>query len=665
MASEKAVATSKRDRSPVSPQRSSSPAADRAQVSPSSASLEDYVDSPKDRPRDGSLVSHGGRPRLPSISKAWPAESPSDICLCQPDPKVPRPRNAFILYRQHYQAAVVAQNPGLANPEISKVIGEQWRDSSIEVKNHWRSLADEEKLRHQKQHPNYRYQPRRSGRNNSLSSPPASGGEIPRCTKCGRKAITPGIPTSSPFLSNPGTPYTPSLSHQSPHSSAPSSAPHRPRQLQLTSSPHVNGPPSAGFRPAPGMGSPRGKRPSLGGPLSPDPKRRRPNPVPGYGLGIRNANGPRTPFYPPPSPSGRRDSLPFPHPGAVYLPHPQTGNRGADFAMGPPPRPMHAHSHSFQDENLRLPPIQTHIAHLKEHEASASQSQAKSVKAMVMSINAINKIRVLAKIAPPADTAERRGVVIAVEAQDAKVVQQVTDSLRDTLAEAGRIQTFSLSEAKSGLGEKDGDGEATYPEYLSAIQCGHHLSGVLRDFINGVPSPTTSEAAERAHRYSSPVSPKTVPAPKTRSSQRAANEAAEAEWKKSGKGIPIAILPRYQLSLSDTYACSVPITDAYSPADHWQWMATLWRGSVGPDITIAVRSAVPETPTSSDMGKSGGKNGKSGVTGTVPSVEVRIDDARTILVRVGEDGEVTEGSLRRVGFEVGEWVRSFSKVGEE
>ena len=49
---------------------------------------------------------------------------------------------AFILYRQHYQAAVVAQNPGLANPEISKVIGEQWRDSSIEVKNHWKSLAD-------------------------------------------------------------------------------------------------------------------------------------------------------------------------------------------------------------------------------------------------------------------------------------------------------------------------------------------------------------------------------------------------------------------------------------------------------------------------------------------------------------------------------------------
>ena len=98
MANEKATTTSKRGRSPVSPHRSPSPVADRAQTSPRSTSLEDYVDSPKDRARAGSQVSNGGRPRLPSISKAWPVESPSDICLCQPDPKVPRPRNGTQLF---------------------------------------------------------------------------------------------------------------------------------------------------------------------------------------------------------------------------------------------------------------------------------------------------------------------------------------------------------------------------------------------------------------------------------------------------------------------------------------------------------------------------------------------------------------------------------------
>lgn len=49
---------------------------------------------------------------------------------------------AFILYRQHNQAAVVQQNPGLANPEISKIIGDHWRNLSPEDKNHWKLLAE-------------------------------------------------------------------------------------------------------------------------------------------------------------------------------------------------------------------------------------------------------------------------------------------------------------------------------------------------------------------------------------------------------------------------------------------------------------------------------------------------------------------------------------------
>lgn len=50
--------------------------------------------------------------------------------------------SAFILYRQHWQAAVVAQNPGLANPDISKIIGEQWRKLAQESKDEWKALAE-------------------------------------------------------------------------------------------------------------------------------------------------------------------------------------------------------------------------------------------------------------------------------------------------------------------------------------------------------------------------------------------------------------------------------------------------------------------------------------------------------------------------------------------
>jgi hypothetical protein len=49
---------------------------------------------------------------------------------------------AFILYRQHQQAAVVAQYPGLPNPEISKIIGEQWQSLGADSKNEWKALAE-------------------------------------------------------------------------------------------------------------------------------------------------------------------------------------------------------------------------------------------------------------------------------------------------------------------------------------------------------------------------------------------------------------------------------------------------------------------------------------------------------------------------------------------
>ncbi|EAQ86935.1 hypothetical protein CHGG_08188 [Chaetomium globosum CBS 148.51] len=133
------------------------------------------------------------------------------ICLCTPAPKVPRPRNAFILYRQHHQAQVVQQNPGLANPDISKIIGEQWRDEPEDRKNQWKLLAEEEKQRHQRQYPDYRYQPRRGNKSGSSQPPrpPLAPGEDPtRCSKCGGRYIatprTPSTPFVTPTGSKPG-----------------------------------------------------------------------------------------------------------------------------------------------------------------------------------------------------------------------------------------------------------------------------------------------------------------------------------------------------------------------------------------------------------------------------------------------------------------------------
>lgn len=90
--------------------------------------------------------------------KSAAGKEPAQFCLCQPDPKIPRPRNgeqirpgcittsltfpAFILYRQHYQSSVVAKNPRLPNPEISKIIGEHWRTLPEDTKQEWKALAE-------------------------------------------------------------------------------------------------------------------------------------------------------------------------------------------------------------------------------------------------------------------------------------------------------------------------------------------------------------------------------------------------------------------------------------------------------------------------------------------------------------------------------------------
>lgn len=65
-------------------------------------SLEDYEESPKIlRANESAHISNGvqdtASQNLPPIRKpstvSWSGELPSQVCLCQPDPKVPRPRN--------------------------------------------------------------------------------------------------------------------------------------------------------------------------------------------------------------------------------------------------------------------------------------------------------------------------------------------------------------------------------------------------------------------------------------------------------------------------------------------------------------------------------------------------------------------------------------------
>lgn len=48
--------------------------------------------------------------------------------------------------------------------QISRMVSQMWKNESEQVKEHYAKLAAEHKLEHQKQYPNYRYQPKRRSR---------------------------------------------------------------------------------------------------------------------------------------------------------------------------------------------------------------------------------------------------------------------------------------------------------------------------------------------------------------------------------------------------------------------------------------------------------------------------------------------------------------------
>ena len=94
-------------------------------------------------------------------------------------------------------------NPGLSNPEISKIIGDKWKKEPEDEKDRWKKLADEEKKRHQQMYPEYRYKPRRA----SKGPAPRKGGTSPteetgRCPKCNGRLLT----TPDTFQAGPITP---------------------------------------------------------------------------------------------------------------------------------------------------------------------------------------------------------------------------------------------------------------------------------------------------------------------------------------------------------------------------------------------------------------------------------------------------------------------------
>jgi hypothetical protein len=112
--------------------------------------------------------------------------------------------------------------------------------------------------------------------------------------------------------------------------------------------------------------------------------------------------------------------------------------------------------------------------------------------------------------------------------------------------------------------------------------------------------------------------------------------------------IPLLLVKNYILYGSNAWSSALPINDIYSPADHWTWTATLWRGIIGADQTVYVRNMEKEREELVSAG---------GATPSQSDKKVQMkDDVGAILVK-RENGKVEDGAVRRVAFEIGEFVR--------
>nr|XP_039254434.1 uncharacterized protein LOC120331423 [Styela clava] len=84
-------------------------------------------------------------------------------------PHVKRPMNAFMVWAQAARRKLADQYPHLHNAELSKTLGKLWRLLSDAEKKPFVDEAERLRIKHKKDHPDYKYQPRRRKSSKNIS----------------------------------------------------------------------------------------------------------------------------------------------------------------------------------------------------------------------------------------------------------------------------------------------------------------------------------------------------------------------------------------------------------------------------------------------------------------------------------------------------------------
>lgn len=401
-------------------------------------------------------------------------------------------------------------------------------------------------------------------------------------------------------------------------------------------------------------------------PTSPDAKRRRANGAGNYhAVGrLHGAFSDGTPDSMRASPEGGpyQAMRPYPH---TSLPELSTIPRSHSGPMPPPPRPSGgapwaeqepSRRHSGFDESLRLPPLQTAVSPSPVRAQSIDMRQPvlpspvfslpipqekrpNSMEEAIRMISFKRKLGALSRICrllpihsgeQDQSPAEPRGAVIAVEGPDSQMLRSVGNAVEKALLACGDVALRSWvpdpKPAETGRSKP----KAAEPElsvYMRTIiswqeksrQIAAHVTGMGDGGSLSDARPTRNRGAGVSRRHEAAV----------------ANEKSSMS---SGK-VPVALMKEgYSLTISDKFAACTSNSDLYSPEDHWQWMANMWRGTANADLVVYVQ------PSEEDELKKFG------------TVEIA-KGIGLIVVRIPTGTNIDEATERRMAFELVEWMR--------
>uniref|UniRef100_A0A0N4ZD32 Sex-determining region Y protein n=1 Tax=Parastrongyloides trichosuri TaxID=131310 RepID=A0A0N4ZD32_PARTI len=71
--------------------------------------------------------------------------------------RVRRPMNAFMLWSKEQRSAVAAQNPGILNSELSRILGIKWKELPLERKKKYIIQAEAIREEHYRKYPDFKY----------------------------------------------------------------------------------------------------------------------------------------------------------------------------------------------------------------------------------------------------------------------------------------------------------------------------------------------------------------------------------------------------------------------------------------------------------------------------------------------------------------------------